>query len=71
MDAEYQACGASAREGVSLIKALEELSEHCVDLALPKHVVIACDKKAALQVCQNRKEGQHVKHTDIIHHICA
>jgi hypothetical protein len=29
MDAEYHACGAAAREGVSLIRALEVLSELC------------------------------------------
>jgi hypothetical protein len=68
MDAEFKAYGAAAREGLSLIKALEDLSELCADLALSKTVVIACDNKAALQVCQTRKEGQLVKHIDIIHH---
>jgi hypothetical protein len=68
MDAEYQACGAAARDRLSLIKVLEELSELCTDLALPEPVVLACDNKAALQVCQTRKEGQLVKHIDIIHH---
>jgi hypothetical protein len=53
MDAAYQARGAAAREGVSLIKALGELPELCVDIALPKHVVITCDNKAVLQVCRN------------------
>jgi hypothetical protein len=69
MDAESQACGAAAREGLSLINALEDLSELCTDLALPKPFVIACDEKGALQVCQNRKEGQLVKYIDIIHHL--
>jgi hypothetical protein len=68
MDAEYQACGAAARDRLSLIKVLEELSELCTDLALPEPVVLACDNKAALQVCQNRKEAQLVKHIDTIHH---
>ena len=27
-----------------------------------------CDNKAALTLCNERKEGQRVKHIDIIHH---
>jgi hypothetical protein len=30
-------------------------------------VLISCDNKAALPLCQDRKEGQRVKHIDIIH----
>jgi hypothetical protein len=31
-------------------------------------VVVRCDNKAALSLCKDRKEGQSVKHIDIIHH---
>jgi hypothetical protein len=27
-----------------------------------------CDNKAALSLCKDRKEGQRVKHIDVIHH---
>jgi hypothetical protein len=37
------------------------------DLPLKGPVVIACDK-AAISLCKDRKEGQRVKHIDIIHH---
>jgi hypothetical protein len=68
MDAEYQACGAAAREGLSLIKALGELTSLSADFPLQGPVVIGCDNKAALSLCKDRKEGQRVKHIDIIHH---
>jgi hypothetical protein len=68
MDAEYQACGAAAREGLSLIKALGEMGLLSSDFPLKGPVVIACDNKAAISLCKDRKEGQRVKHIDIIHH---
>jgi hypothetical protein len=68
MDAEYQACGAAAREGLSLIKALGEMGLLSSDVPLKGPVVIACDNKAAISLCKDRKEGQRVKHIDIIHH---
>jgi hypothetical protein len=51
MDAEYQACGAAAREELSLGKALEEMALLSSDFPLGGHVVIRCDKKAALSLC--------------------
>jgi hypothetical protein len=68
MEAEYQACGAAAREGLSLLKALGELASLSGDFPLVGPVLISCDNKAALSLCQDRKEGQRVKHIDIIHH---
>jgi hypothetical protein len=68
MDAEYQACGEAAREGLSLIKALGEMGLLSCDFPLKGPVVIACDNKAAISLCKDRKEGQRVKHIDIIHH---
>jgi hypothetical protein len=68
MDAEYQAFGAAAGEGLSLIKALGELTSLSADFPLQGPVVIGCDIKAALSLCNDRKEGQRVKHIDIIHH---
>jgi hypothetical protein len=68
MDAEYQACGAAAREGLSLDKALGELALLSSDFPLGGPVVIRCDNKAALSLCKDRKEGQRVKHIDVIHH---
>jgi hypothetical protein len=67
MDAEYQACGVAAREGLSLIKALGELTLLSADFPLQGPVVIGWDNKAALSLCKDRKEGQRVKHIDIIH----
>jgi hypothetical protein len=48
MDAEYQACGAAAQEGLSLIKALGEMGLLSSDFPLKGPVVIACDNKAAI-----------------------
>jgi hypothetical protein len=66
MDAEYQACGAAAREGLSLIKALGEMGLLSSDFSLKEPVVITCDNKAAISLCKARKEGQRVKPIDII-----
>jgi hypothetical protein len=68
MDAEYQACGAAAREGMSLRKALREMAFLSTDFLLSGPVIIRCDNKAALSLCKDRKEGQRVKHIDVIHH---
>ena len=68
MEAEYQACGAVAREGLSLRKALEELAWLSEDFPLPGPLTVLCDNKAALSLCNDRKEGQRVKHIDVIHH---
>ena len=68
MEAEYQACGAVAREGLALLKALDELSLLTTDFPLAGPLTIFCDNKAALGLTKDRKEGQRVKHIDIIHH---
>jgi hypothetical protein len=67
MGAEYQACGAAAREGMSLRKALGEMALLSSDFLLGGWVIIRCDNKAALSLCKDRKEGQRVKHI-VIHH---
>jgi hypothetical protein len=61
VDAEYQACEAAAREGMSLRKALGQMT------LLGLLVGWTCDK-AALSLWKDRKEGQRVKHIDVIHH---
>jgi hypothetical protein len=68
MDAEYQACGAAAREGMSLRKALGEMALLSSDFLLGGRVIRRCDSKAALSLCKDCKEGQRVKHIDVIHH---
>ena len=68
MDAEYQACGSVAREGLSLLKALDELALLSSDFPVVGPLTVLCDNKAALSLCKDRKEGQRVKHIDIIHH---
>jgi hypothetical protein len=68
MDAEYQAFGAATREGLTLGKALGEMALLSSGFPLGGPRVIRCDNKAALPLCKDRKEGQHAKHTDIIHH---
>jgi hypothetical protein len=68
MEAEYQACGAMALEGLSVWKALSELSMLCSDLPLTGPSTVRCDNQAALSLCKDRKEGQRMKHIDAIHH---
>jgi hypothetical protein len=68
MDAEYQACGAVALEGLSLVRALHELEPLSTDLPLKDPIVICCDDRAALSLCRDHKEGQRMKHIDVIHH---
>jgi hypothetical protein len=68
MDAEYQACGAGAREGMSLQKALGQMALLSSDFSLGGPVIIRCDNKAALSLCKDCKEGQRVEHIDVVHH---
>ena len=68
MEAEYQACGSVAREALSLIKQLEELQHLSCDFPIKGPLTVLCDNKAALTLCNERKEGQRVKHIDTIHH---
>jgi hypothetical protein len=68
MDAEYQACGAVSREALSLIKQFSELAFLSSDFPIVGPLVVFCDNKAALTLCNDRKEGQRVKHIDVIHH---
>jgi hypothetical protein len=68
MDAEYQVCGAAAREGRSRMKGLGEIGLLPTDFPLKGPVVIACDNKAAISLCKDGKEGQRVKHINFIHH---
>jgi hypothetical protein len=69
MDAEHQACGAAAREGMSLQKALGKMATLSSDFALGGPVIARCDNniKAALSLCKDRKEEQRGKHIDVIH----
>jgi hypothetical protein len=68
MNAEYLACGAAAWKGLSLSKALGEMASLSSEFSFGGPVVLRCDKKAALSLCQDRKEGQRVKHIVVIHH---
>jgi hypothetical protein len=68
MEAEYQACGAAAREALSVLKQLSDLALLSCEFPIRGPLVILCDNKAALTLCSDRKEGQRVKHIDIIHH---
>jgi hypothetical protein len=54
MEAEYQACGAAAREGLSLGKAFGELALLSPDFPMGGPVVVGCDNKAALALCKDR-----------------
>jgi hypothetical protein len=68
MDAEYQACGAAAREVLSFRKLIEEFTVLCAELCLKGPLRVFCDNQAALTLCADKKETQRVKHIDIIHH---
>jgi hypothetical protein len=68
MDAEYQACRAAAGEGLSLGKAPGEIALLSSDFPLRGPVVIRCNNKVALSLCEDRKEGQWVKNINVIHH---
>jgi hypothetical protein len=68
MNVEYQACRAAIREGMSLRKALGEIAMLSSDSLFGGPVVKRCDQKGALSLCKRHKEGQQVKHRDVIHH---
>jgi hypothetical protein len=68
MEAEYQACGSVAREALSLIKQFNEFAHLSNDFPVRGPLTILCDNQAAIALCQDRKEGQRVKHIDIVHH---
>jgi hypothetical protein len=68
MEAEYQAWRAVAREGLSVRKALSELSMLRSDLPLTGPLTVRCNNQAASSLCKDCKEGQRMKHVDIIHH---
>jgi hypothetical protein len=68
MEAEYQACGAVAREGLSFRKLLREFDVFFEALKLNRPLMIHCDKKAALSLCSDRKETKRAKHIDVQHH---
>ena len=57
-----------AREALSLIKQLDELQHLSNDFPIKGPLTVLCDNKAALTLCNERKEGQRVKHIDTIHH---
>jgi hypothetical protein len=64
------AASTMAREGLPLIKAFGEMGLLSSDFPLKGPVVIECDNKAAISMCKDGKEGQRVKHIDIVHY-CA
>ena len=68
MDAEYQACGAVTREVLSLRKLLREYAILCAELWPGGATVVRCDNKAAVSLCDDRKETKRAKHIDVIHH---
>ena len=68
MEAEYQACGAVAREGLALLKAMRDISWLSTDFPIAGPLTIFCDNQAALLLCKDRKETQRSKHIDITHH---
>jgi hypothetical protein len=53
---------------MSLCKAIGEMALLSSDSLLGGPVVLRCDKKAALSLCKDRREGKRVEHTDVIHH---
>jgi hypothetical protein len=68
MDAEYQACGAVAREALSLLKAFGDLALLSDVFPISGPLIVRCDNQAALSLCNDKKEGQRAKHIDVIHH---
>jgi hypothetical protein len=70
MDAEYQACGAAAREALSFRK-LREFAWLNNALRIERVLHVYCDNKAALPLCKDRKETKRVMHIDIVHHVCT
>jgi hypothetical protein len=69
METEYQACDVAARKRAVTAQGFGELASLSGAFPLVGPVLIGCDNnKAALPLCPDRKEGQRVKHIDIIHH---
>jgi hypothetical protein len=68
IEAEYQACGAVAREGLSFRKLLRECDVFCEALKLSGPLMIHCDNKAVLSLCSDRKETKRATHIDVVHH---
>jgi hypothetical protein len=56
VDTKYQACGAAPWEGHYLCKALGEMALLSSDFPLGASMVVRCDNKAALSLCQDHKE---------------
>jgi hypothetical protein len=59
MEAEYQACGAVARECLSLLKGLNKLACVCDDFPIDGPLIFCCDNQAALNLCKDRKDVTH------------
>jgi hypothetical protein len=68
MDAEYQACGAFAREVLSLRKLLRELCVLCHVLWTGEARFVKSDNKTGVSFCSDRKGTKRTKHIDIMHH---
>jgi hypothetical protein len=67
MEAEYQACGAVAREGLSLRKALDELTLFSSDFSVNGPWKIEGDTQAALLLCKgHRGSGSNTLTSSII-----
>jgi hypothetical protein len=71
MDAEYQACRATARKGLSFIKLMREFALLSRDLEVGGDLHMSCDKQAALCLCKDRRESKRVKHIDSIYHFAG
>jgi hypothetical protein len=68
VDAECQACGEAACEGLSLLKGFRELAQVSSDFPLAGPLIFQSDNNAALTLCLERKEGQLAKSIDVMHH---
>jgi hypothetical protein len=72
MDAEYQACGAAAWEGMTSQEALGEMALLSADFLLSGPVIIRFDNKAALSLMRNIVQGPQGgaagEHINMIHH---
>jgi hypothetical protein len=53
MDAEYQACGAAAREALSICKSLREFVFLSSALRPEGDLQVFCDNQAALSLCKD------------------
>jgi hypothetical protein len=68
VEAEYQVCGAVAREALSIRKVMRDLQPISQDFPLSGLISAACDNKVALALWKKFKEGQRSKHIDVVHH---